>query len=365
MSDLLKNNENILKRFKEAQNRLVFQSADLSLESIANMVEEGAIDINPKYQRRERWSLKKQSTLIESFLLNIPVPPIFLAEDEYGRYSVIDGKQRITSIFNFLKKNAHLSGLENYLEIEGLTFDGLPDPIRNALRIRPYIRVITLLKQSDPSLKYEVFGRLNTGGDNLLPQEVRNAMFEGEFNDLLIKLSENTFLVQQLTGGNTQKEYMNSRIYQEMQDVEYVLRFFTLRNYWASLTINNMQIAMTTFMIEVSKTVKIDAQRVLFEKTMSIADQIWGIGAFKRPDGQFNKIIQGVFDAQTVALSILIDEGHSEKLISNAVSIKQDFIRKYNTDAAFQSSMRQFTSNPKNIKLRVSTTLDILRPHTI
>ena len=163
--------ESIVEKFLQAQNRLVFQSSDLSLDAIANMVKGEAIDIKPKYQRRERWSKDKQSALIESFLLNIPVPPIYLAEDEYGRYSVIDGKQRVTSIYNFILQKERLVNLEKFKEIEGLTFDELPSPLNNALKIRPYIRVITLLKQSDSLLKYEVFNRLNTGGDKLLSQE--------------------------------------------------------------------------------------------------------------------------------------------------------------------------------------------------
>src|SRR5690606_38139680 len=185
--------ENIVNKFLQAQNRLVFQSADLSLDAIANMVEGGAIDIKPKYQRRERWSKDKQSALIESFLLNIPVPPIYLSEDEYGKYSVIDGKQRVTAIYNFILKKDKLVNLEKFKEIEKFTFEQLLTQLNNALKIRPYIRVITLLNQSDSILKYEVFNRLNTGGDKLNPQEIRNAAFEGKFNDLLVKLSESNF----------------------------------------------------------------------------------------------------------------------------------------------------------------------------
>src|SRR3954471_12526754 len=110
------NTKDIIDKFLEAQNRLVFQSSDLSLESISNMVKAEAINIKPKYQRRERWDKTKQSALIESFLLNIPVPPIFLAEDEYGKYSVIDGKQRITSIYNFIGQAQPLSNLEKFQE---------------------------------------------------------------------------------------------------------------------------------------------------------------------------------------------------------------------------------------------------------
>src|ERR1035437_10509770 len=144
-------NNRITETFLQAQNRFFFQSSDLSLESISNMVKGGAINIKPKYQRRERWNKTKQSALIESFLLNIPVPPIFLAEDEYGEYSVIDGKQRITSIYNFIELKLKLENLEKFSEIEGLTFEELPSQLNNALKIRPYIRVITLLKQSDPN----------------------------------------------------------------------------------------------------------------------------------------------------------------------------------------------------------------------
>ena len=148
-------NDRILDRFLRAQDRLVFQASDLSLGTIAEMVKREAIDVNPSYQRRERWPLQKQSALIESFLLNVPVPPIYLAEDDFGRYSVVDGKQRIMSVFAFIDDQLSLTGLETFTEIEGLKFSQLPQDMQNALEVRPYLRVITLLKQSDPSLKFE------------------------------------------------------------------------------------------------------------------------------------------------------------------------------------------------------------------
>jgi uncharacterized protein with ParB-like and HNH nuclease domain len=99
------------KRFTQAQDDLVIQQSDLSLKSVSDMVEIGAIDIKPKYQRREGWSEEEESELIESFLMNIPIPPIYLAEDEYGVYSVIDGKQRLTAINRFLKNELQLANL--------------------------------------------------------------------------------------------------------------------------------------------------------------------------------------------------------------------------------------------------------------
>jgi hypothetical protein len=340
----------ILDTFLEAQDKLVIQSSDLSLDSIANMVKNLAIDIQPKYQRRERWDRTKQSALIESFLLNIPVPPIYLAEDEYGKYSVIDGKQRITAIFNFIEKGESLQGLENFKEIEGLSFNQLPSPLINALKIRPYIRVITLLKQSDQNLKYEVFTRLNTGGDRLLPQEIRNAIFEGTLNDSLIGLSRNEFLMQQL-----KSKAVTSKPYKEMIDVEYVLRFFTLREFWDKFP-GNMSYAMDEFMRKHHKTINandIMGMETLFQQCMDLCDIIWGKKAFKRPDGR-DEIIQGIYDAQTVSLSFFVMT-HKEVMVEKKELIKNAFDNAYQNDKEFQVSMRQFTSNIKQVQYRIKT----------
>lgn len=350
--------DNIVDKFLQAQNRLVFQSSDLSLEAIANMVKGEAIDIKPKYQRRERWDKNKQSALIESFLLNIPVPPIYLAEDEYGKYSVIDGKQRVTSIYNFILQREKLINLEKFKEIEGLTFDELPSPLNNALKIRPYIRVITLLKQSDSLLKYEVFNRLNTGGDKLLSQEIRNAAFEGDLNDLLVTLSENEFFRIQFNI-DTEKKREKSKIYKEMLDVEYVLRFFTLRDSWDNFN-GNMKIAMDNFMEKNyrDKNLNVNELHNIFNKTIEICSKIWEDRAFKRPDGR-NEIIQGIYDVQTVALSYFLNQ--EDKIIERRQLIIDRFEQLYHDDLDFQISMRQFTSNIKQVKYRINTMINLFQ----
>ena len=143
-------NNNTIQRFIDAQNNLVVQHSDFSLRALFDMANNDSIDLKPHYQRRDRWKLEKQSALIESFILNVPVPPIYLSEDDFGRYSVIDGKQRITAIKDFLSGKLRLQNLKTFNELEGYHFDDLPAQIRNALSVRPYIRVITLLKQTDP-----------------------------------------------------------------------------------------------------------------------------------------------------------------------------------------------------------------------
>jgi hypothetical protein len=344
----------IVEKFTNAQNRLVLQSSDLSLDAIARMVESGAIDVSPIYQRRDRWPIEKQSALIESFLLNIPVPPIYLAEDEYGRYSAIDGKQRVTAINKFILHRMKLQNLEFYHEVESLTFNELPQDLKNALTIRPYLRVVTLLKQSDPNLKYEVFTRLNTGGDPLLPQEIRNVVFRGELNDLIYELGENKFLRKQLKITSN-----SSKAYKEMLDAEYVLRFFTLKAYWQNFP-GNIRKAMDMYMATNQNILrdKISDLRSLFTNTIEHVEEIWGNLAFFRPEGN-QQMVQGFYDIQMVPLT-LITPKEIGRLIQNKNKFKNVFLKKYQADPEFNESIRQFTSNPKNVRYRMETMHSII-----
>ena len=153
----------LVQSFNNAQAQLVVQTADLPLGTLAGMVEANAINLEPDFQRRERWTPDKQSALIESFLLNVPVPPVYLAEEANGTYTAIDGKQRLKAIAEYLNNRFSLRNLERLKTAEGAKFNDLPSEITNALKLRPFLRVVTLLKQTDPLLKFEVFLRLNRG----------------------------------------------------------------------------------------------------------------------------------------------------------------------------------------------------------
>jgi len=352
------NIKKIEERFKKAQDSLVLQSSDLSLETVAEMVSKNAIEIDPEYQRRERWSREKQSALIESFILNVPIPPIYLAEDDYGNYSVIDGKQRLTAIYLFMKKKMKLQSLEDFKEMEGASFEELPSSIQNALNIRPYVRVVTLLKQSDPNIKYEVFTRLNTGGEPLIPQEIRNVAYRGEVNDLVFKLAQDNFLKKQLKI----KDH-SSKPYRMMTDAEYVLRFFTLQEQWRIFS-GNMRNAMDDFMKEHQHEAtdfvnQIDEQ---FTTSIQCCESIWGGNAFKRyANGQWrNLVIAGMYDAQMIGVSLLSNtERHlaiqnKEKIVEKTIDLLQN-------DNPFEDSIRQFTSNPERVKYRIKTMYDALK----
>jgi hypothetical protein len=344
----------IVERFGNSQNALVLQQSDLSLQSISDMVDSKAIDISPKYQRRDRWDTIKESGLIESFLLNIPVPPIYLAEDEYGTYSVIDGKQRVTAINKFLNNKLSLQNLDKFKELEDYTFKKLPPPLANALKIRPYLRVVTLLRQSDTDLKHEVFLRLNKAGVALNPQEIRNVAFRGNFNDLLFDLSGNQYLNKQL------KATKQSKIYREMIDVQYVLRFFTVRAHWGKFS-GNMDLAMDAFMAQNYRNdeVAIGKYKIIFEDAIDFCNQIWGDDGYMKPEGN-KRVLQGFFDIQMVCSTLLTDQERT-KAIANKEKVKESLIEILHNDDVFNESVTQFTSNPANIKYRIEKFSEILR----
>lgn len=98
--------------WEQKQRDLISSAVDYNLSSLSSLIRTNKIDLSPEYQRRHRWDNKRKSQLIESFLMNVPVPPIFLNEDRYGSYSVIDGKQRLTAIYEFLMGRFRLEGLE-------------------------------------------------------------------------------------------------------------------------------------------------------------------------------------------------------------------------------------------------------------
>jgi hypothetical protein len=349
----------IVERFEKAQDRLVLQQSDLALETLASMVEADAVDTKPHYQRRDRWTAEKRSALIESFLLNIPVPPIYLAEDDFGTYSVIDGKQRLTAIRDFMRNDLVLSELETFKELEGLTFSQLPSELSNALQIRPYLRVVTLLKQSDPDLKYDVFERLNTGGERLNAQEIRNVAFHGPLNDLIYgELCDAEFLLKQLkiTGPKAK-----SPAYRKMQDAEYVLRFLTLQDNWETFS-GDFARSMDRFMErhQRASSDQLSLFRDSFLRALNWAAELWGDHAFNRPagNGWRDQTLAGMFDAEMLAVSLLTDT----KL--NALKAKRQTVlkttRQLFEDPQFAKTVREGTNTPSRVRYRVQTLTDAL-----
>jgi hypothetical protein len=175
---------------------------DLSLRELARMAEEDEIRIAPEFQRQFRWNDELQSALIESFLLGLPVPPIFVATNPDGTWEVVDGLQRICTVLRYLGVDAAespdlqfsdrrlvLTDLSTLVDFNATQFGDLPRPVRLMFE-RRYLRVQVLSDKSDLDVRFELFRRLNVGAVALTPQEIRGCVYRGPFNSLLAELGK-------------------------------------------------------------------------------------------------------------------------------------------------------------------------------
>ncbi|TLP66554.1 DUF262 domain-containing protein [Microbispora triticiradicis] len=232
-------------KYARSQLRVVRETKDYQLDYLQHALRPGRelIDISPAYQRRLRWTTKKKSLLIESFLLNIPVPPIFLFERDYNEYEVIDGRQRLESIRGFLGNEFALAGLEYWPELNRQKFKDLPHILQRGLLRRSLSAVVLLAEtreaaQDDLDVRRVLFDRLNTGGVRLNPQELRNALYPGSLNKMLIELARSAPFTQvwgippydESEEENPSEALLKNALFSSLADAELVLRFFALRD---------------------------------------------------------------------------------------------------------------------------------------
>ena len=260
------------------------------------MVDSDDYELNPDFQRRHRWSPEKQSRLIESFIMNVPVPPIFSCEDEYSHYEVMDGLQRLTAISSFYKDQLTLTGLAEWAELNGRKYSVLPDKIRRGVD-RRYLSSIILLQETAKSeleaerLKQLVFERINSGGVALKEQETRNAIYNGKLNQLCISLSRNIYLCRmwgipepsdaELNHDVVPFELEENRYYRTMSDVELVLRFFAHRQR-RRIGTGALRTYLDTYLKQgnLFKESTLAELKDLFEQTVSLVYDVLGEKAF-------------------------------------------------------------------------------------
>lgn len=175
------------------------QNVEYDLFSLKRLISKNSIKLDPDYQRRHRWPIETSSRLIESLILNIPIPVIFISqdidvddeiEDAVSRYTVIDGQQRLTAIYNFLNGDYALVGLEALPELDGMFYKDLPPFLLRRLDERT-IKCLRIDSTVDEQVKFDIFERLNTGSIKLEAQELRNATARGPFNILIKELAKN------------------------------------------------------------------------------------------------------------------------------------------------------------------------------
>lgn len=267
----------------------------------------------------------KKSKLIESLIINVPIPPIFLYEYDLYEYEVMDGQQRIFAITSFFNDGFELKGLDIWSELNGKKYSELDKSIQRSIK-RRYISAIILLKETakndleEVALKQLVFERLNTGGMELNYQEVRNALYQGNFNRELVEMSKNK-LYRELWGFNEE----NST---RMEDVELILRFFS---YISAVYVSRSGAIRSILDSYAEKAMRFSKDQCeylhsIFDTNIEKVHRIFGEAAFKSTtNGKSEKM---VFD--TVMLFVYFNSDGLEKLnlVGERVSeLKSDIIK--------------------------------------
>jgi hypothetical protein len=220
-----------------ARNEIRTDKLDISYGELANLYENSELIIRPEYQRLFRWNQTQKARFVESILLRFPTPAIFVAEDAQGVWELVDGLQRVSTILEFMGLLKDSSGnliapsklvkagrKPRLPSIEGALFKDFSLKARLSIK-RAGCRVEVIKTGSKPTMKYEVFERLNTGGSELTPQEVRNCIFRATNPDFVE-------WIERLADYPPFKENLCLSEFQEstMFDRGLILRFFTIKN---------------------------------------------------------------------------------------------------------------------------------------
>lgn len=318
----------------------------VSIGEWISMYEKNELDIHPEFQRFYRWSIAQKTSLIESILLGIPLPPIFVSQRSDGVWDVVDGLQRLSTLFQFigilkdeagkdvepliLQKTKYLPALQDIRwNNEAEPKKSLPSDLQLVIK-RSKISASIVLKESDETAKYDLFQRLNTGGSELSPQEVRNCllvMANKPLFDWLKNLPSNDNFI--LTTA------LSDRPLEEAYDVELALRFVILAliSEKEIKSVGDVGDFLTDKMTEIAQNKRFQKAhaRDLFEKTFLVLNEVFGDDAFKRfsikKDRHEGGFLLSLFEVVALGVAFNIENSTlcaKNKIVEKARSVWSD-----------------------------------------
>lgn len=337
------------------ERRLATQSLDLSIEALVARISRNALILQPEFQRDYVWSSGKASALVESVLMRIPLPVAYLAETAEGDWEVVDGQQRLTSLYSFVTGRFpdgtafRLGRMTVRDDLKGKGFKDLPKADQNAI-LNYTLRCVILQNESHPDLKFEVFERLNCGSVQLKDAELRNCMYRGPYNDMLNALAENPFLLK----------IRHAQVpHKRMDDRQLILRFFAMKrsshlNFRGGIKqfINKEMIAH-----RYAAPSEIAALKSMFETAIECAWTVFGANAFRRwspgdernPDGHWeSKLNVALWD--TILYTFAFFE--KRQIVPAADAIREEFLDLMSTDATFVDYIGRTTDKPDRVRYR-------------
>lgn len=320
----------------------------LTLDLIVKRLASQEIDLYPDFQRHANlWDVTKQSRLIESILIRIPLPAFYFDGTNDNKWLIVDGLQRLSTIKNFvIDKSTKLNNLEFLTQFHDHTYNNLPRDLQRRIdetQITAYI----IKPGTPPLVKFNIFKRINTGGLVLQPQEIRHALNQGLPAKFVAELAE-------------MKEFKIATDYirkERMLDRDFVTRFlaFYMNDY------NDYKPDLDTFMNEAMASLNKTTEEYRislkknFREAMLTAHEIFGEYAFRkrfsRAEYRKKPINKALFEVWSVTLAKLTKEDRS-KLISKKNTIIDQFIRLLNENDSFVESLTSATGDKKKINTR-------------
>ena len=349
----------------ENENQIFTKITDPEVISLYNKHKRGQLVLQPDFQRQYVWDSTKASKLIESAILQIPLPIVYLSEEKDGKEYVIDGQQRLTSFFSYIDgsfpegKPFKLSGLNVCSDLNGKKFNELTDELQN--KINSYgVHTITFLKNSSENLKFEIFERLNTGSVQLNDQELRNCLYRGNFNVALKEMAADLDFMY-ICGIKAPDK--------RMKDIELVLRFCAFYH----KTYLKYKAPIRSFLnIEAQEKRIITDKDLLelksaFKNSCQIIRSLLDKNAFKRfykgKDGQINgfwepsKFNTSLYDILMYSFA----NEDKNKVFQNLDSIKEALIYLMTEDQEFVDSIELSTSSVQAVTTRFDKWRDALK----
>jgi Protein of unknown function DUF262 len=282
---------------------------DITIREIVRMVLEDELHLAPEYQRKFRWDSARESQLIESLYLGLPVPSIFVATNPNGTWELVDGLQRVSTIVHYVcsekdelaivqkESSLKLTDLEKLTKFQTLVFSDLPTPLQLAFSRRA-LRVTALSDKSDSVVRFDLFERLNTGGIVLTPQEVRACIYRGKFSEFIQELAENTTFRSLIKLQKLKRE--------DGTPEELILKFFAYlldsKNFKG-----NVKGFLNDFMGKSTKKFDFTENKLIFEESVEQLSKILNGKQFLRSNYVNTPLNQ--FEAVLVAIGKMIIEG--------------------------------------------------------
>lgn len=285
---------------------IIVNPDNYSISDLMRMVENGDIEIAPRFQRNFVWDKTRQSRLIESIFLGLPLPAIYLSEYDDGRMTIVDGLQRISTIRDFMTDKLRLCNMEYFDYCNGKTFSELHLP---DLQLRRFYRTqITCFKidyRSPNQLKYDLFRRLNTGGKVLNDQEIRNCLSRSHVQDALYNMTSSKEF-KAATCGSIKDTRMAAQ--------ESALRFICFYNLYTSASDlsgydGNMSRTLDSCVEQLNEASirKLDKYVALFKHSMRQAYSLFGEYAFRKVAPGYDSVRKSSINKSLmVAISVLL-----------------------------------------------------------